>query len=82
MKKNKMEVKIFIDLITLLHSVESVFKIQRKSKENSSATSKVKNQVRKIQKALNSQIMCAFPVIYDMKPSRGDGDTCSLVPLK
>ena len=50
-----------------------------KGNRNKKFVCNLKTKSGKFQKALNAQIICAFPVIYDIKPSR-EGGTCSLAP--
>ena len=70
MKKNKMEVQL-----------RSYYRPGRSFNTLSNPSSKFKGNRNKkfvcksgkFQKALNAQIICAFPVIYDIKPSREGG---------
>ena len=74
MKKNKMEVQLRSYYrpgrsFNTLSNPSSKFKGNR----NKKFVCNLKTKSGKFQKALNAQIICAFPVIYDMKPSREGG---------
>ena len=80
MKINKMEVQLRSYYrpgrsFNTLSNPSSKFKGNR----NKKFVCNLKTKSGKFQKALNAQIICAFPVIYDIKPSR-EGGTCSLAP--
>ena len=74
MKKNKMEVQLRSYCrpgrsFNTLSNPSSKFKGNR----NKKFVCNLKTKSGKFQKALNAQIICAFPVIYDIKPSREGG---------
>ena len=80
MKKNKMEVQLRSYYrpgrsFNTLSNPSPKFKGNRKN-----IVCNLKTKSGKFQKALNAQMICSFPVIYDMKPSRGIEVPVSLFP--